>query len=205
MNRTGELNPKPRFDGGRREFLQLAGMGVFAGLVIEKAEGAQIDEALFKGLDENNRFDISDRWDEIIETAYKLGHKYEEDHGGCCRCTMAALQGSIEFIPKDKGLFRAACCLDGGATPTGWANCGAFTGSGMVIGWICGARTFGDKTDLSHRLIRKVYKRFDEEYGSVLCKDVRRKIKGDCPEVVGRAARWTAEILLRQFALGNQK
>jgi len=109
------------------------------------------------------------------------------------------LQHSIEFIPETKGLFRTASCLDGGATPTKEANCGGFTGAGMVIGWACGNETFREKSRLPSRLIRKVYERFDNEYGSVLCKDVRKEIDGDCPEVVGRSARWTAEILLRQF------
>jgi len=109
------------------------------------------------------------------------------------------LQHSIEFIPDDKGLFRTASCLDGGATPTKAANCGGFTGAGMVIGWVCGTEVFEKRVGLSRRLIRKVYERFEKEYGSVLCKDVRKEIEGDCQEVVGRAARWTAEALVSQF------
>lgn len=205
MNGTSEVNPQERFDGGRREFLQLAGVGLLSGLLPEKAEAAEIYKVVFKVLDENDKIDIGDSQEEIIKKAYKLGYKYEKDHGGCARCTVAALQDAIEFIPKDKGLFRAAGCLDGGATPTKEANCGGFTGSGMVIGWTCGTETFKGGADLSHKLIRRVHERFKEEYGSVLCKDVRKKIKGDCPEVVGRAARWTAEILLTQFASVEQK
>ena len=103
-------------------------------------------------------------------------------------------------------MFRAASCLDGGATPKGVQNCGAFTGAGIVIGHLCG-RTRGRKgkefeggSGLSHNLIRKVYKRFDEEYGSVLCQDVKKGAGGDCPKVVGTAAKWTAEVLLSEFA-----
>jgi len=57
---------------------------------------------------------------------------------------------------------------------------------------------FGD-TKLCHKLMREVHQRFEKEYGGVLCKDVREKANKDCPEVVGRAAIWTAEILLKQF------
>ena len=116
---------------------------------------------------------------------------------------MAAVQDGVPFIEADKGLFQGASCLDGGATPTGIQNCGAFTGSGMVIGYLCGRtreKGFKGSGGLSHDLIRKVYARFEEDYGSVLCKDVREKMKGDCPEVVGKAARWTAETLLEEFA-----
>jgi sugar lactone lactonase YvrE len=163
----------------------------------QKGEGAEISKEELP-LDKNDRIDIGHRGKEIIEKAYKLGHEYEKKHGGCCRCTVAALQDAIEFIPKNEDVFRTACCLDGGATPTGIQNCGAFTGSGIIIGYLCGTAPFGD-TSLSHKLIREVYKKFKDAYGSVLCKDVKEKAKRDCPEVVARAARWTAEAILRQF------
>lgn len=149
-------------------------------------------------MDENASFDIGDRGEETIQKAYDLGYEYEDEHGGCARCTIATLQDTIEFLPVDEELFRAASCLDGGATPTKKANCGAFTGSGMVIGWVCGTERFGDNK-LSHNLIHKVHKCFQEEYGSVICKDVRDKSDIKCPEVVGKAAKWTTEILLKQF------
>ena len=41
-------------------------------------------------------------------------------------------------------------------------------------------------------------------YGSVLCKDAR-KADGGCPEVVGRGARWAAEVLLEEFARPEKK
>ena len=152
----------------------------------------------FKVLDKNDKFDIGGRSEQIIETAYKSGYDLEKKHGGCCRCTVAALQKAIEFIPEDMGLFRAAGCLDGGATPKEVQSCGAFTGLGMVIGWACGRENF-QKNKLAHNLIRKVYKQFKKEYGSVLCKDVKKKAKSDCKVVVANAVKWTTEVLLRQF------
>jgi C_GCAxxG_C_C family probable redox protein len=174
------------------------GICTLAALLSQEAGAKEEHKPEFKVLGENDKIDIGDKGQEIIEKAYKLGYDFEKKHGGCCRCIVAALQNAIDFIPKDKALFRAASCLDGGATPTGIQNCGAFTGLGMVIGWLCGSEKFGD-TKLSHRLIRQVYKQFETEYGSVLCKDVKKKINHDCPEVVARAAKWTAEVLLRQF------
>ena len=182
----------------RRDLLQLLGMGALGGLVAQNAEAARARRAKFKVLGENDRLDIGERAEKVIEKAYKNGYDLEKKHGGCARCTVAALQKSIEFIPKNKALFRAASCLDGGATPNGIHSCGGFTGSGIVIGWVCGNGEFGD-TKLSHKLIRKVHRRFEAEYGSVLCKDVRAKAGRDCPKVVGRAAKWATEILLEQF------
>jgi hypothetical protein len=188
----------PTLNRNRRRLLKSAGAGFLAAIGIERAEAAEAGKAEFKALNENDRVDIGDRAEQIIEKAYNLGWELEKKHGGCARCTVAALQKAIEFVPEDKGLFRAASCLDGGATPKGIQNCGCFTGSGMVIGWTCGSDTFGG-TRLSHKLIRKVYERFEAEYGSVLCRDVREKAQRDCPQVVANAAKWTAEALLGQF------
>ena len=117
---------------------------------------------------------------------------------GCARCTVAALQDAINFLPADNGLFRAASCLDGGATPTNLASCGAFTGSGMVIGWLCGTQRFGDNS-LSRKLIHQVHGCFVDKYGSVICKNVRDKTNSECQKVVANSAKWTTEILLKQF------
>lgn len=188
----------------RRAFFRAAGIGVLTGIMTPDAQGDQEPPAQFKVLTETDRLDVGDRAKEIIQKAYKTGYEIEKKHGGCARCAVAALQESIEFIPQNKALFRTASCLDGGATPNGMQSCGAFTGAGMVIGWLCGNDKFGD-AKLSHKLMREVHQRFEKEYTSVLCKDVREKANKDCPEVVGRAAMWTAEILLGQFTNYEQK
>jgi len=139
----------------------------------------------------------------LIQRAYDLGHQYEGKFGGCAQCTLAALQDALPFVPKDKGLFRAACALDGGSTPVAVQNCGAFTGAAMIMGYLTGrTRTekgFTGGTGLSHRLTHRLYAHHKEHYGTVLCRDVREGAGGDCPKVVARAARWTAEILLAEF------
>ena len=167
-------------------------------LAAKRAEASDVRRKRFRVLSEDDRIDVGDRAKQIIEKAYDVGFELEKKHGGCARCTVAALQKSIEFIPENKTLFRTASCLDGGATPKGVQSCGAFTGAGMVIGWVCGNKTFGD-TKLSHKLIRQVCGRFETEYGSVLCKDVKAKAESNCPKVVARSAKWTAEVLLSQF------
>lgn len=185
----------------RRVLFQLMGISLISSLITNKVKGQAKNQSEFnefKVLGEKDQIDIGDKGKKFIENAYKLGYDIEKKHGGCCRCTVAALQKAIDFIPENKDLFRAASCLDGGATPAGIQNCGAFTGAGMVIGWLCGADNFGN-TKFSHRLIRRVYTQFETEYGDVLCKNIRNKVKGNCPEVVARAAKWTAEVLLRQF------
>ena len=134
----------------RRKFLQSASVILLAcGFKMKNRKTETEDRNDFKALNENSNFDIGDRGEEIIKKAADLGYKYEDKYRGCARCTVAALQDAIDFIPEDADLFRTASCLDGGATPSKIANCGAFTGSGMVIGWLCGTGRFGDNK-LSH-------------------------------------------------------
>jgi hypothetical protein len=140
--------------------------------------------------------------EQVIERAYVLGERYEREMKGCAQCTVAALQDAVSFVPADHGVFLASSCVDGGATPTKNANCGSFTGAGMVIGNVCGRsrESFSGNSRLSHKLIRRLYDRYEEAYGSVLCKDIRAASGAQCPQVVGEAARWTAAILLEEFA-----
>lgn len=163
------------------------------------AQDARPEPPLHRG----DRVDVAGREAQLLEDAYRLGHDYEKRYGGCAQCTVAALQDALPFVPADVGLFRAASCLDGGATPTGVQNCGSFTGAGMVLGYLCGRtrdKTFCGDKQLSQELMRSVYRRFEQRYGSVLCKDVRATAKGDCPHVVGTTARWVVEVLLEAFA-----
>ncbi|NLX97088.1 MAG: peptidase M3 [Rhodopirellula sp.] len=154
-------------------------------------------------LEAGDRVELAADPEALIAKVYQLGHDYEKEHGGCARCTVAALQDALPFVAVDEGLFRGSTCLDGGATPVDVQNCGAFTGAGMVIGYVCGSRrdeTFHGNAKLAHQLLHKVYDRFAEHYGTVLCRDVRKGANRDCNEVVGRAAKWVAEVLLAEFA-----
>lgn len=201
MDRTSNTNQQTPAKTSRRDLLCLAGTGI--GLTLGRslpAEGKPLEKKRI--LKHGDKIDIDRKGEEIIQKAYELGCEYEKKHGGCARCTVAALQDSIPFVAVDESLFRGSTCLDGGATPTGTQNCGAFTGAGMVVGYVCGStrrEAFEGNAKLAHQLLHKVYDRFKEKYGSVLCEDVRKGAKCDCPKVVGRAAKWVAEVLLSQF------
>jgi hypothetical protein len=72
-----------------------------------------------------------------------------------------------------------------------------------VIGHLCGdisrdGDEFRGSSELAHRLLHQVYHHFKEAYGTVLCQDVK-KAGGGCPNVVGKAAIWAAEALVREF------
>jgi len=203
MRETG-----PILDKNRRSFFRIltgcAGAAALSGCSEPRPEPAAKATAAEPArlLTENDKFDIAGRGEEIIQAAYDLGYKYEDEMKGCAQCTVAALQDAVDFVPADEGVFLASSCVDGGSTPAGISNCGSFTGAGMVIGHICGRsrENFAGGSELSRKLFRQVYERFNEAYGSVLCKDIRAASGADCPKVVGTTAKWTAEILLAQFA-----
>jgi len=72
--------------------------------------------------------------------------------------------------------------------------------AGLLASTHCLASSPAGEEQRVLELLHKVYHRFAEHYGTVLCRDVRKGAKGNCPEVVGRAARWVAEVLLAEFA-----
>jgi hypothetical protein len=148
-----------------------------------------------------DRIDIGPGGPEIIKKAYQLGAGYHAKYGNCAQTSVAALQDSVPFVPKDEMVFMAASPLSGGATRTRTANCGAFTGSGLAIGSVCGRTraNFAGKAPLPGELILALSDRIAETWGSVLCNEIRPKAGGECAGVVGRIASWTAEILLKQF------
>lgn len=180
----------------RRRFLRWGGAGLALGL----APGAVANhdpESPFKIYDETTRLKLKEDGDRVIENAYQSGYHFHKEHGGCARCTVAALQNALELVPDHPGLFRASTCLDAGASPGRDLSCGCFTGAGIVIGYICGGENF-ESRELAHRLILQVAEIFRENYGSVLCRDAIEH--NDCSDLVGLTSKWTAEILLKQFS-----
>jgi C_GCAxxG_C_C family probable redox protein len=157
---------------------------------------------------------------EDADRAYKLGKEYEKTYRGCSQCVIAALQDALE--KRNDDLFKAATGLAGGTGLAGDNGCGAYTGAVLVLGSLLGRErnNFADPEGIrlkTHQLARKFRERFIQEYGSVICRDIQNKILGryyyladpqeyekfhnagahdiHCPEVVGKAAKWMAELL----------
>jgi len=187
----------------RRKFLGLLAAGGGAG-VAHARQGA----AAARTLTEKDKVDVGNRGPELVERASTLAREYIGQYGNCAQATIAALQDALPFIAKSNDVFLAGSALHGGATTTGNASCGGFTGAGIVIGNLCGRarEQASDRaaTKLSTALVRQVAGKFEETYGSVICKDVRAKADKKCGEVVAHAAGWAAEAILKQFAKGGQ-
>ena len=156
----------------------------------------------------------------IAEKAYQLGKENEMAYHGCGQCTLAALQDTLDL--RDDAVFKAITGFGGGVGAAGDSGCGAYLGSVVMISSIVG-RTRDNIRDpegirwRTHELVRKLHDRFIQEYGCVNCRDIQTKLYGRpyyiadpqefekakragahdviCPDVVGKAARWTVEIL----------
>jgi len=157
------------------------------------------------------------------EKAYKLGKEYEKAYMGCSQCCVAALQDALDIRNDD--VFKAATGLAGGGAGTIDGSCGAYVGGIMVLSSLEGRERdkFDDFSKIApdaraFRLARKFRDKFIQEYGSVICRNIQTKILGrpyyiidpddwrkfeeagghgdkGCVEVVGKAAKWMAELI----------
>ena len=134
---------------------------------------------------------------------------------------VAALQDAFDL--RNDIIFKAATALAGGGARAIDGSCGAYTGAILFFGSIVGRERndFKDEAKVRlqpHDLAKKLHDKFVQEYGSVGCRDIQTKKMGrayylndqdeyqkfldagahdiHCPDVVGEAAKWAAEILL---------
>jgi C_GCAxxG_C_C family probable redox protein len=160
--------------------------------------------------------------EELTKRAYDLGFEYEKEYGSCPQCTFAAV--SEVLGTNNREIFKTIDGLAGGLARTGDGTCGALTGGVAAISQRFGREEF-PKTGQREKcmiLSKRLHDRFIEEYGSVVCKDVQKKIMGrsfnlwdpkereefnaagghtdKCPSVVGKTAKWTVEVLLGEEA-----
>ena len=157
--------------------------------------------------------------------AYELGFEYEKKFHGCAQCTIGAL---YEVFPelRNEDVFRSASGLGGGVGLTGKGHCGALSGGVMVLGQICGReldniRDPERKRALAFHMGEKLANKFLQEFDSILCWEIQKKIMGrsfqllnpedketfekmgghltTCPMVVGKGALWAAELIMEQM------
>ena len=159
---------------------------------------------------------------ETLARAYALGYEYDEKYGNCVQCVIAAVQDVFGLV--DNEVFKSAYGLAGGVSRSGDGTCGAFTGGVMALSSKYGREreNFAEKEGYSKAfdLSKGLHDRFIEEYGSGICHDIQKKVFGrsfdmwdpvdqaefaklraedrKCPEVVGKATRWVAELLVAE-------
>jgi C_GCAxxG_C_C family probable redox protein len=153
------------------------------------------------------------------EKAYELGFAYEKKYGGCAQCAIGAL---YEMFPqlKNEAIFKSATGLGGGIGLTTFGSCGALAGTIMVLSQMYGRELeyIEDKERKrfeAYRLSEKLVNKFLDEYGTVTCSEIQKKLMGRsfymyeeweafleagghstaCTTVVGNATRWAANLI----------
>jgi len=157
--------------------------------------------------------------DKTSEKAYELGFEYEKNYGGCAQCAIGAL---YEMFPelKNEAIFKSATGLGGGIGLTTFGSCGALAGIIMVLSQIYGRELENiedpeRKRFVAYRLSEKLVNKFLDEYGTVTCSEIQKKLMGKsfymyeeweefleagghstaCTTVVGNATRWAANLI----------
>jgi C_GCAxxG_C_C family probable redox protein len=161
----------------------------------------------------------------LIQRAFDLGSKYEKEMTGCCQCTIAAIQDTLQV--RDDAVFKAGSGLTAGGGVSCQGSCGGYTGGVMVMSSIFGRQRehwADDKQakDCAHNMAKAFMDRFNQEYGSTICQAVHSRIFGrsfdlrnpkerqlferlgahidKCPTVVGKAAAWATELILKELS-----
>ncbi|MBN2073032.1 MAG: C_GCAxxG_C_C family protein [Actinobacteria bacterium] len=160
-----------------------------------------------------------------MQEAYDLAFEYEKEWKFCSQCTIKALM-DVYKIDNDS-FFKALSGFAAGGGLEGDGMCGAYLAGIFFLGLKFGRGLSDIGTDpedprgskKNRRLatfVKKLHEKFIEEYGTVTCSQIHRKLYGrpfyivdpdeskkfeeagahtwGCTSVCGNAARWTVEI-----------
>lgn len=169
--------------------------------------------------------------DKFLEDVYQSAYDYEGHYGFCSQAVLAALNDYFTGI--DDEVIKASHALAGGGALKGDGSCGALLGGMAAISCYFGRsrEEFGESDSQlwmgSSILANKLRERFIEEFGSVICNKVQEEKLGrsydlwdkndykafeeagghenKCPDVTGKVAKWTAEILLDEGIKSKNK
>lgn len=158
---------------------------------------------------------------EIAQKAYDLAYEYEGKYGVCSQCVVLAVMEVFGRV--DSEVFRSAFGFGGGIGNLSH-TCGALLGGVMMVGLKNGRELNNLATQTKeeklkcHQMVRDLYTRFVQEYGSSECADVHMKLFGrtfnqwddrdfqeflrlgghvdKCTRIAGNVARWTTEIII---------
>jgi C_GCAxxG_C_C family probable redox protein len=161
----------------------------------------------------------------IIRRALSLGIEYEKTITGCCQCTIAAIQDALRI--RNDAVFKAGSGLTAGGGLSCEGSCGGYTGGVMVMSSVFGRRREKwdeDKAekDCAHSMARALLEKFNQEYGTHICKRIHRSLFGrdfdlrdpseravfeesgahvdKCTSVVGKAAAWATELIVEELS-----
>jgi C_GCAxxG_C_C family probable redox protein len=142
---------------------------------------------------------------ELSKRAYELGFAYQRDFRSCSQCTLAAIQDALGV--QNDFVFKASYGLAGGYANIGDGPCGGYSGGSMMISLFFGRRREFFDGDLENKrtakaLVKRLHDTFVDTYGSVICRDIQRKLFGRSFDLTDKeemarfdAAGWAVELI----------
>lgn len=156
---------------------------------------------------------------QAIELAFKIGFESEASKTNCAQATFHAISSVIGI--KNPQIFKSLYSLAGGGASSTHGSCGVFSGSLVAFCFFLG-RSYEQWEDgklgaKSEILAKEFYKKFEKKFGTVICREIHKKLfdrtfdfsdKKDfeeferlgghtvkCPTVVGLGSALAVEIL----------
>jgi len=154
--------------------------------------------------------------DELLDKIEKAAHDYERDFHGCSRCVLKPLQDHLNL--GDDASLKASTTLAAGVAMRG-ETCGALLGGLLAVGIVTASEEFKDVNALTNSLASgfRLARIVEKEFGTTNCTKIQTDKLGrfysladpeqyeefieaggyrECPKVVGKIARMTAEFIL---------
>ncbi|MBW1703808.1 MAG: C_GCAxxG_C_C family protein [Deltaproteobacteria bacterium] len=153
---------------------------------------------------------------ELLDKIEKAAHDYERDFHGCSRCVLKPLQDYLGL--GDDASLKASTTLAAGVAMRG-ETCGALIGGLLAVGIVTANEDLKDIGALTNSLASgfRLAKKVEREFGTTNCTKIQTDRLGrfysladpeqykafieaggykECPKVVGKIARITAEFIL---------
>jgi C_GCAxxG_C_C family probable redox protein len=154
--------------------------------------------------------------EELLDRIEKEAHDYERDFHGCSRCVFKPLQDNLDLV--DESSLKASTPLAAGVAMRG-ETCGAFLGGLLALGIATASEDLKDVNALTNSLAAgfRLARNVEKEFGTTNCTKIQTDKLGrfysladpeqykafieaggyrECPKVVGKIARMTAEFIL---------
>ena len=153
---------------------------------------------------------------ELLDKIEKEAHAYEKDFHGCSRCVLKPLQDNLDL--GGEASLKASTPLAAGVAMRG-ETCGALLGGLLAVGMATASGDLSDMDALTRSLAAgfRLAGNVEKEFGTTNCTKIQTDKLGrfysladpeqykafieaggyrECPKVVGRIARMTAEFIL---------
>jgi len=154
--------------------------------------------------------------EEFLDRIEKEAHDYERDFHGCSRCVLKPLQDHLGL--GDNSSLKASTTLAAGVAMRG-ETCGALLAGLLAVGIVTASEDLKDTDALNDSLVSgfRLAKKFETEFGTTNCTKLQTEKLGkfysladpeqykafieaggyrECPKVVGKTARMTAEFII---------